>query len=79
MVGSFSPEVTFRVGQVMFKEISIMGSLGMKKDTMIDAVDLVGSGLIKPIVTESYPLEEINKAAERLSKGEVIGRSVIIP
>jgi 2-desacetyl-2-hydroxyethyl bacteriochlorophyllide A dehydrogenase len=79
VVGSFSPEVTFRVGQVTFKEISIMGSIGMKKDTMMDAVDLVGSGLIKPIVTESYPLEEINKAAERLSKGEVVGRSVIIP
>jgi 2-desacetyl-2-hydroxyethyl bacteriochlorophyllide A dehydrogenase len=79
VVGSSSPEVTFRVGQVMFKEISIMGSLGLKKDTLIDAVDLVSSGLIKPIVTESYPLERINEAADRLSRGEVIGRSVIIP
>ena len=79
VVGSFSPQVSFQVDQVMSKEINIKGSLGMTKATIVDAIDLCKSEKIKPIVTERYPLADINEAVQRLSKGKIIGRSVIIP
>jgi 2-desacetyl-2-hydroxyethyl bacteriochlorophyllide A dehydrogenase len=79
VVGSFTRQINFQVLQVMFKEIEIRGSAGMKRDTVLDAIDLCRSGLVKPVVSEKYSLEEINQAAARLSRGEIVGRSVIIP
>jgi alcohol dehydrogenase, propanol-preferring len=79
VVGSTSTEITFTVGQVMFKEISIKGSLGATKQTVIDAIDLCKTGKIKPYVTDRFPLEAINEAAKGVKDGKVMGRSVIIP
>jgi 2-desacetyl-2-hydroxyethyl bacteriochlorophyllide A dehydrogenase len=79
VVGSTAAEIAFTVGKVMFKEIAIKGSLGMTKQTVVDAIDLCRSGRLKPVVTDRYPLEGINDAARRLSQGKVIGRSVLIP
>jgi 2-desacetyl-2-hydroxyethyl bacteriochlorophyllide A dehydrogenase len=79
LVGSAMAEISFMVGQVMFKEICIKGSLGMTKQTVIDAIDLCRSGRVTPVVTDRYPLEGANDAARRLSEGKVIGRSVLIP
>lgn len=79
IVGLTLPEITFTVGQVMVKEIAIKGSIGMKKQAVIDAIDLRKSGKIKTIVTERYPLEGINEAAKRIEESKVVGRSVILP
>ncbi len=79
VIGSSSKAITFQVIQVMFKEIAVKGALGMKKETVLHAIDLCRSGLIEPLVTERYPLQDINRAAERLGRGEIIGRSVILP
>ncbi len=79
LVGSAEPRISFPVGQVMFKEISIRGSLGMTRQTMLDAVALVAAGAVKPYVTEEYPLDELNIAAQRLGEGKVLGRAVILP
>ena len=79
IVGSTGVEVTFSVGQVMFKEIAIKGSIGMTKQTVLDAVELCRSGRIRPVVTHRFSLEEINEAARMLDGGEIPGRSVLIP
>jgi propanol-preferring alcohol dehydrogenase len=79
IVGSTGIEITFSVGQVMFNEIAVKGSLGMTKQTVIDAVDLCKSGRIKPIITDRFPLSDVNEAAKRLAEGRVLGRAVLIP
>ena len=79
IVGSTSPEISFQVGQIMFKEIAIKGSLGMTKQTVVDAVELCEAGMIDPVVTDQYALEDINQAARSLSEGNVMGRAVLIP
>jgi 2-desacetyl-2-hydroxyethyl bacteriochlorophyllide A dehydrogenase len=79
LVGSTSPEITFPVGQVMFKEIAIRGALGMKKETVLDAIELCRLGKIKPYVTDRFPLDGINEAAGKVKEGKVLGRSVLIP
>jgi len=77
-VGSSAPEISLPVGLAMFKEVALMGSLGMDKKCLTDAIELVEAGYLKPYVTETYALEEINKAAERLEAGSVLGRSAIL-
>lgn len=79
IVGSTGIDVTFSVGQVMFKEIAVKGSVGMTKQTVLDAVDLCRSGKVRPVVTDRYPLQDINEAARDLGEGKVLGRSVLIP
>jgi len=78
LVGSTDVSLTIPVGQMMFKEITVKGSLGMTKQCVIDAVDLIDRGLIHPYVTEEYCLDDLNKAAERLGNSQVLGRSVIL-
>jgi len=78
LVGSSQPQITFPVGPVMFKEISLRGSLGMTRQTVLDAVDLVARGVVSPYVTEVHSLDDLNTAAQRLGDGKVLGRSVIL-
>ena len=78
LVGSTDQNISIPVGQTMFKEINVKGSLGMTRQCVTDAVDLVRRGLITPCVTEQYPLTGLNEAAERLAAGKVLGRSVIV-
>ncbi len=79
VVGSTGIEITFSVGQVMFNEFNIRGSIGMTKQSVVDAVELCKSGKVKPIVTDRFPLSNINEAAAKLDRSEVLGRSVLIP
>jgi 2-desacetyl-2-hydroxyethyl bacteriochlorophyllide A dehydrogenase len=79
IVGSTSPEISFNVGQMIMREITIKGTLGMKKQTVIDAVDLCQAGKIKAIVTDRFLLERINEAAQMVKEGKNTGRVVMIP
>jgi propanol-preferring alcohol dehydrogenase len=79
MVAASIPEISFPVGQVMFKEVTIKGAIGMKKQTMIDAIDLCLSEKIKPYITDRFPLEKINEAAQRMKESKITGRLVLIP
>lgn len=78
LVGSTDPSIAIPVGMVMFKEIQIKGSLGMTKRNMLEAVDMVARGVLRPYVTEEYSLENLNVAAERLGESKVLGRSVVL-
>jgi 2-desacetyl-2-hydroxyethyl bacteriochlorophyllide A dehydrogenase len=79
IVGSTHPEIRFNVGQMIMKEIAVRGTLGMKKQTVIDAVDLCASGKVKAVVTERFPLEKINEAALMIKEGRHMGRVVMFP
>jgi 2-desacetyl-2-hydroxyethyl bacteriochlorophyllide A dehydrogenase len=79
LVGSTSPDIQVNVGQMIMKEITLQGTLGMKKQTVLDAVDLCRSGRIKSIVTDRFPLEKINEAAEMVKQTKNLGRIVLIP
>jgi propanol-preferring alcohol dehydrogenase len=46
---------------------------------MIELLDLAKRGVIKPIVSKRYSLDEVNNALEDLKNRKIIGRSVITP
>ena len=59
--------------------LTVMGSRNCSKQDLRDVVELVESGKVKPIYSETYPLEEAESVLERMAKGEYVGRPVLIP
>jgi NADPH:quinone reductase-like Zn-dependent oxidoreductase len=45
---------------------------------LIDAVNLVKKGKIKPIVTQTFPLEEAEKAHQLIQANRITGRAALI-
>ena len=64
---------------IMRRELTVMGSRNCSKQDLRDVVELVESGKVKPIYSETYPLEEAESVLERMAKGEYVGRPVLIP
>ena len=46
---------------------------------MIELLDLAKRGVIKPIISKHYSLDEVNNALEDLKNRKIVGRSVITP
>jgi acryloyl-coenzyme A reductase len=60
-------------------EWEILGSRNVSKRELVEVVNLVAAGSIKPIVTGTYPLEEAEAIHQRLRNQEIIGRVVLEP
>ena len=46
---------------------------------MEEVISLVAAKKIKPLVTETFPLEQVNEVHARLKKNEILGRVVLRP
>ena len=67
------------LNRLMYREMTVLGSLGSPLSDYQELVQLVRLGKVKPIVTERYKLEQINEALRKLNEGKVIGRQIVIP
>jgi len=78
-VGYSSKTVPLNAGRLMFREIEIRGSLGCRPVDYPKIIEMVKIGKIqlKPVVTNKFKLEDINKAFDLLRKGEAL-RSIIV-
>ncbi len=65
-------------GNILIKEIEIIGSRYCSKQEVIDSLNLVSRGLITPLVTEKVSPNQANDLHERIEKGNIIGRAGII-
>jgi propanol-preferring alcohol dehydrogenase len=65
-------------GNMLLKEIELIGSRYCSKQEVIDSLNLVSRGLITPLVTEKVSPNQANDLHERIEKGNVIGRAGII-
>ena len=65
-------------GNMLLKEIEIIGSRYCSKQEVIDSLNLVSRGLITPLVTEKISPYQANDLHERIEKGNIIGRAGII-
>ena len=59
-------------------ELEIIGTRCGRLQDLMNAVRLVADGKIKSIVTDVYPLEEVNEAMAALRAGKVLGRAVLL-
>lgn len=78
-VGYTHHSVPMNAGRLMFREITIKGSLGCRPVDYPKIIEMVRTGKIQlePVVTHRFPLEEINQAFELMRKGESL-RSIVV-
>lgn len=64
---------------IMFRDAAIHGSTGASLGDIADAIRLVESGEVEPVVHASLPLEEAGEAVRLVTEREALGRVVLIP
>jgi len=79
LVGLFGGAVDLPLVSIPLKAITIQGAYTGNYNDMIELIDLAKRGVIKPIVSKHYSIDEANLALEDLKNRKVIGRSVINP
>ncbi len=77
----YNPEKPFQVNSMLLvsKELEIYGSRACGRDDVKQVIDLVTSSKIKPFIGEIHPLVEANLVLDKLGRGDIVGRSVLIP
>lgn len=85
ILGYRPPEVfkvrpTFRVDPLvaLSKGIEIHGSRYVSMAELIEAVKIVEQGKIKPIVTQTFPLEEAEQVHQLLQGNKITGRAALV-
>jgi len=78
-LGGYSPE-PFHVSasRLLQGELELMGSRAFTRQEIIESLELCARGQIRPLVTETYRLEEAEKVHARLDAGLVTGRAAIV-
>jgi D-arabinose 1-dehydrogenase-like Zn-dependent alcohol dehydrogenase len=62
---------------MVFKQTSILGSAQNDVGDLVDMLNLVASGKVKPKL-EMYRMDEINRVFVRLAEGKVRHRAVLM-
>ena len=71
----------FAPAEVIFRELTIRGSLGVDREHVECAIGLVGTGLVTPIVHAELPLsaDALMDAYGKVKRRETVGRLVVRP
>ncbi len=72
----FSGEPLKVTAELLLKGGRIIGSQQNGREYLYEALDYVARGKVK-VITETYPLDEIGRAYERVAHGDVRFRAVI--
>jgi 2-desacetyl-2-hydroxyethyl bacteriochlorophyllide A dehydrogenase len=80
LVGAATEPMHVRAVELMWKELTVLGSRGFTPDDIRAVVDLQLAGAVRVdhLVARTRPLEEANEALEDLRAGRVL-RSVLVP
>lgn len=76
---SFDQPFSIFPAVIMRGEFRIIGSRACRIQDMEEVIDWVAAKKIKPLVSETVPLEKANEVHARLKKNEVLGRIVLKP
>ena len=73
------PKLEANLQMIFFKSLSILGSTMGSRDELYRLVDLVGRGLLHPVIDRVLPLEDVAKAHDAMAKREQFGKIILIP
>ena len=82
LVGQVSPDaVPFAPAEAVFRELTLVGSLGVERRHVERALSLVAGGQVAPLVHQELPLsaESVLRACDDVKRREVVGRVVLRP
>lgn len=63
--------------RVVLREVQVVGSRYVTRPELAKALDLVGSGALRPVVSRVVDLEQANEALEDVRAGRAVGRVVV--
>ena len=63
--------------ELVFREISLLGSRYASKAELLEAAELVSTGQIRPIVSHIVPPEQVNDVHQALRAGTLLGRGAL--
>jgi propanol-preferring alcohol dehydrogenase len=70
-------KASFDPAKIVTDEIEIIGSRASIRQDLIDVISMTERGVIRPLISERYPLEQANKALAKLRKSASLGRMVL--
>jgi propanol-preferring alcohol dehydrogenase len=79
LVGLFGGSFELSLVTIPLKSIIIQGAYTGNYDDMVELLALARKGIIKPVISKRYSLDETNTALEDLKARKIIGRAVINP
>ena len=79
LVGLFGGSVELPLVSVPLKAITIQGAYTGNYKDMVELIDLAKQGVINPIVSKHYTLDEATGALDDLKNRKILGRAVINP
>ena len=79
LVGLFGGTAEFVLPTIPLKAITIQGAYTGNYKSLVELVELAKKGVINPITSKKYTLDEANTALGDLKKGKIVGRAVINP
>jgi acryloyl-coenzyme A reductase len=65
--------------EILFRDASIVGSTGASPRHIARAAELVASGQVRPVVSQSFALEDALDAYRLMREGGTFGRVVLVP
>ncbi len=79
LVGLFGGAVELPLVSVPLKAITIQGAYTGNYNDMVELLELARQGVVNPIVSKHYSMDEANDALNDLKNRKIIGRAVINP
>ena len=79
LVGLFGGELKLSLVSMPTRAYKIIGSYTGSISEMVELVSLAKRGVIKPVVSERFKLNQATEALSKLKDGKIIGRGVINP
>ena len=79
LVGLFGGSMELSLVTIPLKSIVIQGAYTGNYNDMVELLDLARKGVINPVISKRYTLDEANTALEDLKARKIIGRAVINP
>jgi len=73
------PLVELDLRTLYLKDLTLMGCTALDEGVFSRLVALINTGKVKPVVAETYPLEQIGRALEDFMKKKHVGKLVMVP
>lgn len=80
MVGYSAEDVSLSAARIMYREMDIRGSLGCRPVDYHTIVQLVDQGRValEPLISNRYPIDNINRAFDDIREGKPIIRNLMV-
>lgn len=79
LVGLFGGSIEMSLVTIPLKSIIIQGAYTGNYNDMVELLDLARKGVINPMISKRYSLDDANTALEDLKARKILGRAVINP